>query len=175
MEICDISFRHTIGNVIVKLQGENKFKDVAYMVRCLKVYLINVEKFIYVQVDWTFTISCYKKKSNLLNLDDQVFINDCEFIHIDSWAKDDSCMSMIFNCVDEKSHSQTLSYDDVMRKLTYEDKEAKGEIVNVHKKPQLLINYLIDICLNEGDWVLDLFSGSGKFYYIELNFNILFF
>jgi hypothetical protein len=51
MEICDISFRHTIGNGIVKLQGENKFKDAAYMVRCLKVYLINVEKFIYVQVN----------------------------------------------------------------------------------------------------------------------------
>jgi DNA modification methylase len=103
------------------------------------------------------------------------FINDCEFIHIDSWAKDDSYMSMIFNRVDGKSHSQILTYDVVVRKLTYEDKEAKGEIVNIYQKPQLLINYLIDICSNEGDWVLDLFSGSGKFYYMELNFNMLFF
>ena len=67
-------------------------------------------------------MSCYQKKSNLLNRDDQVFINDCEFIHIDSWEKDDSYMSMIFNQVDEKSHSQILSYDVVVRKLTYEDK-----------------------------------------------------
>jgi len=36
MEISDISFGHTIGNDILKLQGENKFKDAAYMVRRLK-------------------------------------------------------------------------------------------------------------------------------------------
>ena len=137
--------------------------------------MINVEKFIYVQVDWTFTISCNRQKSNLLNRDDQVFIYYCEFIHIDSWAKDDSCMSMIFNWVDGKSHSQILSYDVVVRKLTYEDKKAKGEIVNIYQKPQLLINYLIYICSNEGDLVLDLFSRSSKFYYIELNFNMLYF
>ena len=46
---------------------------------------------------------------------------------------------------------------------------------NVYKKPQTLINYLIDLCSNEGDWGLDLFSSSGKFYYIKLNFNIFFF
>jgi len=84
-------------------------------------------------------------------------------------------MSMIFNWVDRKSHSQILIYDDVVRKLIYEDKEAKGEIVNIYQKPQLLIKYFIDICSNEGDWVLDLFSRSGKFYYMELNFNMLFF
>ena len=84
-------------------------------------------------------------------------------------------MSMIFNCVDRKSHSQILTYDVVVRKLTYEEKEEKWETIDIYQKPQLLINYLIDICSNEGDWVLDLFSGSGKFYYIELNFNMLFF
>lgn len=75
-------------------------------------------------------------------------------------------MSMIFNRVDRKSHSQILIYDAVVRKITYEDKEAKGEIVNIYQKPQLLINYLIDICSDEGHWVLDLFSGSSKFYYM---------
>ena len=83
-------------------------------------------------------------------------------------------ISMIFNRVDGEIHSQTLTYDVAVRKLTYEDKEAKGEIVKIYQKPQLLINYLIDIFSNEGDWVLDLFSGSGKFYYMELNFNLLF-
>ena len=84
-------------------------------------------------------------------------------------------MSMIFNRVDGKRHSQILTYDVVMRKLTYEDKEAKGEIVNIYQKPQLLINYLIDICSNEGYWVLDLFSGPGRFFHMELNFNMFFF
>ena len=92
------------------------------MVRRKIVCLINVKKFIYVQVNWTFTISCYRQKSNLLNREDQPFINDCEFIHIDSWAKDDSYMSMIFNRVNGKSHNQILTYDVVARKLTYEDK-----------------------------------------------------
>jgi DNA modification methylase len=43
-------------------------------------------------------------------------------------------------------------------------KDFKGEIVNICQKPQALINYLIDTFSNEGDWVLDLFSGSGKIY-----------
>ena len=100
--------------------------------------MINVEKFIYVQVDWTFTISCYRKKSNLLNNEDQQFINDCDFIHIDNWAKNDSYMFMIFNQVDGKSHSQVLTYNVVVRKLIYEDKEAKWEIVNIYKKTTLI-------------------------------------
>ena len=93
---------------------------------------------------------------------------------MDSWANCDIYMYIIFNRVDGKSHSQVLVYDVVVKKLTYEDKEVKGEIVNIYKKPRSLINYLIDICSNEGDWILDLFYGSGKFYYIELNFNIFF-
>ena len=52
--------------------------------------------------------------------------------------------------MDRKSHSQILTYDVVVRKLTYEDKEMKGEIVNIYQKPQLLINYLIDICSKYG-------------------------
>lgn len=40
---------------------------------------------------------------------------------------------------------------DVVRKLTYEDKDAKREINNIYKKLQALINYLIDLCSNEGD------------------------
>ena len=49
------------------------------------------------------------------------------------------------------------------------------DIFNIYKELQILINYIIDLCSNEGDWVLDLFSGSGKFYYTNLNLNILFF
>jgi DNA modification methylase len=51
-----------------------------------------------------------------------------------------------------------LVYNVVARKLTYEENDFKGEIVNIYQKPQELINYLIDTFSNEGDWVLDLFS-----------------
>jgi hypothetical protein len=46
----------------------------------------------------------------------------------------------------------------VARKLTYEENDFKGEIVNIYQNPQELINYLIDTISNEGDWVFDLFS-----------------
>ena len=99
---------------------------------------------------------------------------DCEFIHVECWKNDDSYKLILLNWVDGNSHSQLLVHDVVVIKLTYEEKDAKGEIVNIYKKPQTLINYLIDLCSNEGDWVLDSFLGSGKFYYIKLNFNIFF-
>jgi hypothetical protein len=47
-------------------------------------------------------------------------------------------------------------------------------MVSFDKKPQTLINYLIDKFSN-GDWVLDLFSGSSKNYdliFIKSYFNI---
>ena len=118
---------------------------------------------------------CYRQKSNIVSSEDQPIINDCEFIHVECWTKEDSYKHIIMNQVDGKSHSQVLVYDAVVRKLTYEDKDAKGDIVNIYQKPQALINYLIDLCSNEGEWVLDLFSGSGKFYYTNLNLNIVFF
>jgi hypothetical protein len=39
----------------------------------------------------------------------------------------------------------------VDRKLTYEENDLKGDIVNIYQKPQALINYLIDTFSNEGD------------------------
>jgi len=59
-------------------------------------------------------------------------------IHIDSWAKYDRYMSIIFNRVDGNSHSQILTYDVVVRKLTYEDKEEKGEMVNIYKRTTVI-------------------------------------
>jgi hypothetical protein len=71
-----------------------------------------------------------------------------------------------------------LVYNVVVRKLTYEEKDLKGNTVNIYQKPQALINYLIDKFSNEGDWVLDLFSGSGKNYdliFMKSSFNLIFF
>jgi hypothetical protein len=71
-----------------------------------------------------------------------------------------------------------LVYNVVVRKLTYEENDLKGEMVNIYQKPQALINYLIDTFSNEGDWVLDLFSGSGKNYdliFMKSYFNLILF
>ena len=37
-----------------------------------------------------------------------------------------------------------LTYNDMVKKMTYEEIDLKGEIVNIYQKPQALINYLID-------------------------------
>jgi DNA modification methylase len=66
----------------------------------------------------------------------------------------------------------------VVRKINYEENYLKGYTVNIYQKPQALINYLIETFSNEGDWVLDLFSGSGKNYdliFMKSYFNIILF
>ena len=55
-----------------------------------------------------------------------------------------------------------LTYNAMVKKLTYEERNLKGVVVNIYQKPQALINYLKDTFSSEGDWVLDLFSGSGQ-------------
>jgi hypothetical protein len=57
-----------------------------------------------------------------------------------------------------------LVYNVGVRKLTYEEKYLKGEMVNIYQKPQALINYLVDTFSNERYWVLDLLLGSCKNY-----------
>jgi hypothetical protein len=72
------------------------------------------------------------------------FTHDIESIHLATRRKDDSYNSIIFNVKDGGRPSSLLVYNDVVRKLTYEENDLKGEMVNIYKKPQSLINYLID-------------------------------
>eukprot|EP01018_Ginkgo_biloba_P036654 Gb_17912 [translate_table: standard] len=72
----------------------------------------------------------------------------------------EQCPQMI-NFKDGVDYNSILSYNAVVKKLKHMDKDSHGEIVNPYQKPQSLINYLIDMFSNEGDWVLYLFSGSG--------------
>ena len=44
--------------------------------------------------------------------------------------------------------------------------------LNIYKNPQALINYLIDTFSREGDWILELFSGSGKI--SDITYDIIF-
>ena len=70
-----------------------------------------------------------------------------------------------------------LTYNAVVKKLTYEERDLKGVTVKIYQKSQALINYLIDTFSREGYWVLDLFSASGKIFDItyESIFQVLLF
>ena len=61
----------------------------------------------------------------------------------------------------------------MVKKLTYEEIDLKGEIVNIYQKPQALIKYLIDTFSKEGDWVLDLFSRSRNISDITYETNVI--
>ena len=37
-----------------------------------------------------------------------------------------------------------LTYNVVVKKLIYEERDLKGVTIKIYKKPQALINYLID-------------------------------
>ena len=50
----------------------------------------------------------------------------------------------------------------MVKKLTYAKSDLKEVTAKIYKKPRALINYLIDTFSRERDWVLVLFSGSGK-------------
>ena len=77
---------------------------------------------------------CYKQKSNIVSFEDQPIINDCDIIHVECSTREDSYKRILMNRVDGKSHSQVLVHDAVVRKLAYEDKPAKRDIINIYKK-----------------------------------------
>ena len=47
-----------------------------------------------------------------------------------------------------------LTYNVVVKKLAYEERDLKGVAANIYQKPQALINYLIDTFSSEGYSVL---------------------
>ena len=51
-------------------------------------------------------------------------------------------------------------YPTVTRKLRHVTTTERG-LVNPYQKPQRLMMGLIEMFSNEGDWILDLFSGLG--------------
>ena len=63
-------------------------------------------------------------------------------MHLASWTKDDSYNFILVNVNDGEKPSSLLVYNVVVRKLTYEENDLKGEMVNIYQKPQALINIL---------------------------------
>ena len=56
--------------------------------------------------------------------------------------------------------SNLLVYPAVTRKLRHISGDKS--LVNPYQKPQRLIMRLLELFSDEGDWVLDLFSGTGN-------------
>ena len=113
---------------------------------------------------------------NIHSSNRESFKHDFESIHIETWTKDDSYNYILVNAKDGETPIIILVYNVVVRKLKYKEKDLKRNMVNIYQKPQALINYLIDTFSNEGDWVLDLFSGSRKNYdliFMKSYFNII--
>ena len=101
-------------------------------------------------------------KPNICSSSSDQFMSDTEIIHLACWTKDETYEYLLINERSEGTYIQILAYNVVVKKLTYEEIDLKGEIVNIYQKPQALIKYLIDTSSKEGDWVLDLFSGSSN-------------
>jgi hypothetical protein len=74
------------------------------------------------------------------------FKHDFESIHLATWTKDDSYNSILANANDGVTPSSTLVYNDVVRKITYEEKDLKGDMVNIYQnhKQDMQIYHLFE-------------------------------
>jgi hypothetical protein len=89
-------------------------------------------------------------KDNICSSNSDSFTIDIESIHLACWKK--MILMIIFlSMKNMEALAYLLVYNVVARKLTYEENDFKGDIVNIYQNPQALINYLIDTSSNEGD------------------------
>ena len=59
-------------------------------------------------------------------------MSDTESIHIACWKKYETYESLLINERSEVKYSQILTYNDMVKKLTYEEIDLKGEILNIY-------------------------------------------
>ena len=64
-------------------------------------------------------------KPNIHNSNRESFKHDFESIHLATWTKDDSYNSIVVNAKDGETPSSISVYNDVVRKLTHEEKYLK--------------------------------------------------
>ena len=61
------------------------------------------------------------------------FMSDTKSIHIACWKKYETYESLLINERSEVKYSQILTYNDMVKKLTYEEiADFKGEILNIY-------------------------------------------
>ena len=86
------------------------------------------------------------------------FVNAIEYIIVGYY--DEIKKQRIKEHSNEVGGSNLLVYPTVTRKLRHVTMTERG-LVNPYQKPQCLMMRLIEMFSNEGDWILDLFSGTG--------------
>ena len=86
------------------------------------------------------------------------FVNVIEYIIVGYF--DEIRKQRIKEHSNEVGGSNLLVYPTVTRKLQHVT--ITGGLVNPYQKPQRLIMRLLEMFSNEGDWILDLFSGTGN-------------
>ena len=59
-------------------------------------------------------------------------MSDTKRIHLACWKKDETYESLLINERSEGKYSQIMTYNVVVEKLTYEEIDLKGEIVNIY-------------------------------------------
>ena len=105
-----------------------------------------------------FVVVC-KIKTNVNRGPTFRFVNAIEYITLGSF--DEIRKQQIKEQSTEVAGSNLLVYPTVTRKLRHVTTTKRG-LVNPYQKPQRLIMRLLEMFSNEGDWILDLFSGTGN-------------
>ena len=100
----------------------------------------------------------YRIKTNVNRGPTFRFVNAIEYITVGYY--DEIKKQRIKEHSNEVGGSNLLVYPAVTRKLRHVTTTERG-LVNPYQKPQRLMMRLIEMFSNEGDWILDLFSGTG--------------
>ena len=85
------------------------------------------------------------QKPNFCSSSSDPFLNDMENIHLATRTKNETYESLLINEKSEGKYSQMLTYNVVVKKMTYEERDLKGVTIKIYHNSQALINYLIDI------------------------------
>ena len=106
----------------------------------------------------TRCIIFYRIKTNVNRGPTFRFVNAIEYITVGYF--DEIKKQRIKEHSNEVGGSNLLVYPAVTRKLRHVTTTERG-LVNPYQKPQRLMMRLIEMFSVEGDWILDLFSGTG--------------
>ena len=105
-----------------------------------------------------FLFVYYRIKSNVNRGPTFQFFNAIEYISVGYY--DEIKRQRIKGHSNEAGESNLLVYPAVTQKLQHVTTTERG-LVNPYQKPQRLMMRLIEMFSNEGDWIMDLFSGTG--------------
>ena len=74
----------------------------------------------------------YRKKPNIRSSNSDPFLNDIKNIHLATSKKYEFYESILINEKSEGKYSQMLTYNVVVKKLTYEERDLKGVTIKIN-------------------------------------------